>query len=506
MVINLNRRYRDILSIILNTDECIVGSELARLCKVTIRTIRKDIKEINILLKEYDVEIDSNVRKGYFLNKNNKEILKKNNIIRKVLDYEYIIETPSLPLDRQMYILLKLTNKKYITLEELAESLYVSEATINNDIILINKWLKKDLKLGISYSLNEGITLKANEKEKRNIISWVLSIKTNVSTISKYWNCLFEEKDVNIADRARDLYHIVSAETKKHNYYLSGHSAQLLCYEILVAVKRCQLSFNLNYSDNIECDLMEVMIDIQKNVEIELGVKLPEIEWLNLQQYFKSKQFLNGTDITKVETDEAACVVDEFLNVLHEKFKIDLRSNSDNKYKLLLYVGPMINRLKNRYCIPNGISEKVTQTYKTEFKMANSITHIIKKKLNLNVELIELAYITIHLVSMCGIWRYKLETAIVCDYDESIISFIKDKIESHFGEKIKITKFYDYQEFMYENDENLKKIEFIISTSTIADITNIPFIRINPEIQPNDIDMIAEYLESNSKEPNQLKK
>ena len=249
MTISLNRRYREILSTILNTDECITGNELARHCNVSIRTIRQDIKEINVLLKEYNIEIASRVKKGYFLNKENKEILKKNNIIRKVLDYEYIVETPNLPLDRQMYILLKLTTKKYITAEDLAESLYVSAATVNNDIILINKWLKKDLKLGISYSLNNGVKLKANENERRNIISWVLSIRTNISTISKYWNYLFEEKDV--ITKARDLYHIVSAETKKYNYYLSGHSSQLLCYEILVAVKRCQLGFNLNDSDDI---------------------------------------------------------------------------------------------------------------------------------------------------------------------------------------------------------------------------------------------------------------
>ena len=43
---------------------------------------------------------------------------------------------------------------------------------------------------------------------------------------------------------------------------------------------------------------------------------------------------------------------------------------------------------------------------------------------------------------------------------------------------------------MYENEKNLQEVEFIITTSTIADITNIPFIRINPEIEPNDIDMI----------------
>jgi len=411
-----------------------------------------------------------------------------------VFDYEYIIETPNLPLDRQMYILLKLTTKKYITVEELEESLYVSEATVNNDIILINKWLKKDLKLVITYSLNEGITLKANEKEKRNIISLVLSIKTNVSTISKYWNYLFEEKDV-IA-KARDLYKIVSAETKKYNYYLSGHSSQLLCYEMLVAVKRCQLGFNLNDSDDIKGNLIPVMTDVREKVEKELQVNLSEIEWINLQQYFKSKQFLHGTDIINIETEEATCIVDEFLRTIHDKFNIDLSSNPDTKYKLLLYVAPMINRLKNRHCIANKVSKKVMQTYKTEFKIATEMTHIVKRKLNLNIELIELAYITIHLVSMCGIGIYKLNTAIVCDYDESILSFIKDKIRNAFGEKIDIFRTYDYQEFMYEKEEKLKKVEFIISTSTIADITNIPFIRINPEIGQNDIDMINEYLDN----------
>lgn len=492
MVIKLNRRHREILSIILNTDECIIGSELAKLCNVTIRTIRQDIKEINSLLKEYNIEVDSSIKKGYFLNKENKQILKKHNIIRKVIDYEYITETPNLPMDRQMYILLRLTAKKNIYVEELAQSLYVSAATINNDIILINKWLKKDLNLKISYSLNNGITLKANEKEKRNIISWVLSIKTNASTISKYWNYLFEEKDV--IKKARELFHIVSAETKKHRYYLSGHSSQLLCYEILLAVKRQQLGNPINDSDDINDSLIPVITSIKEKVENELSINLSEVEWINLQQCFKSKQFLYETDITEFKTDEVDLVVDEFFKVLNEKFKINLGLEPIYKYKLTLYVAPMINRLKYKHCIPEKISEKVTQTHKLEFKMANEITHIIKRKLNLNVNLIEISYITIHLVSMCGMWKNKLNTIIVCDYDESILSFIKEKIKYTFGEKLNFSRSYDYQEFMYEKQENLKGIEFIITTSTIADITNIPFIKINPEIESNDIDMITDYL------------
>lgn len=494
MHINLNRRHRDILNLILNTDESITGNELSRLCNVTIRTIRKDIKEINVLLKEYNIEIASNVKKGYFLNKENKEILKKQNIIRRVLDNEYINETPNLPIERQMYILLKLTIRKYIPVEELAESLYVSVATVNNDIIIINKWLKKHLRLGIRYSLNNGINLKANENEKRNIISWVLSIKTNVSTISKYWNYLFEEKDV--ITEARDLFHIVSAETKKFKYYLSGHSSQLLCYEILVAIKRFKLGFNLNELEDAEDYLLPVIVGIKEKVEEELNVNLSKLEWLNLQRFFKSKQFLYETDITEIKTDEVSSIVDDFLKVLKDKFNIELSDEQINRHKLLLYIVPMINRLRFKHCIPNKINEKITQIYKREFKMADEISHIIKRKQSLNVDLIELAYITIHLVTMCGMLRHKINTAIVCDYDESILSFIKDKIKNTFGEKIKISRSYDYQEFMYETDENLKDIEFIVTTSTIADLTSIPFIRINPEIEKNDIDMIAEYLNS----------
>nr|WP_017810601.1 HTH domain-containing protein [Clostridium saccharoperbutylacetonicum] len=43
----MTRRRRDIL----NAEEYITGNELARICNVSIRTIRSDIKEINAQLK-----------------------------------------------------------------------------------------------------------------------------------------------------------------------------------------------------------------------------------------------------------------------------------------------------------------------------------------------------------------------------------------------------------------------------------------------------------------------
>lgn len=496
----MNRRHRDILNLILNTEDYITGNQLAKLCNVTLRTIRRDIKKINETLNEYDAKITSNLKKGYFLNKKSKDILKKNNLIRKVLDYEYIIEVPNSPLDRQMYILLKLTAKNYISLEELEKTLYVSEATINNDVILINKWLKNNLKLRISYSLNRGFTLKANEIEKRNIISWVLALRLNISSVLKYWNYLFD--DEAIISKARAIYQLVNTETKKYGYFLSGHSVQLLCYEILVAINRSNLGFNLNSFYNTKDKLIPIMAAIREKLEMKLNINLPEADWLNLEQCFKSKQFLRGTAIKNLETKEAAFIVNKFLLTLKEKFNIDLSTNPDNKYKLILYLSPMINRLKYMHCIPNSIDEKIIEIYKTEFKMALELNNIVKEILNLGIKTIDLAYITIHLVSMCGLWKYKLNTILVCDYDESIIDFIMVKIKNHFPEKLEITRCYDYQEFMYEKKEKLKEIDLIVTTSTIADITDIPFIRINPEIGENDLAMIKEYLDTYTKVKN----
>lgn len=491
-MIGLNRRHRDILNIILNTDGYITGNELSKLFNITIRTIRKDIKEINILLSDINIEIEANVKKGYFLNKKGKEILKENNIIRGVLDYKYTTEPPNLPTDRKMYILLTLTMKEYISIEELAKSLFVSESTINNDIIYLNKWLKKNLKLGISNSLNKGVSIKANEVEKRNIISRVLAIRLNISTVLKYWSYLFEDRD--IIKISRNIYRIINVELKKHKYYLSGHSYQLFCYEILIAVNRQKMGFNLDNLKDENNKIIPVIGVIRERVREELGINLSEEEWLNLQRYFKSKQFIRGTDIRNIETEDTICVVDEFIKTLSEKFKINLLSNLDNRYKLILYLAPMINRLKYKHCISNKIDKKIIQTYKTEYKMAIEIVPIIKTKLNLDVDLIDLVYITIHLISMCERVIYKFNAILVCDYDESILSFIEDKIKSCFGDKIKICRSYDYLEFMYEDEKNFENIDFIITTSTIADITNIPFVRISPQLDPNDIDMITEYI------------
>lgn len=487
------RRHREILSAILNTDGFITGSELAKICSVSVRTIRLDIKEINNLLKEYSIKIYSEIKKGYCLDEINKEILKENNIIRSVIDYEYILETPTTPFERQMYIISKLIIKDYVSIEELQEKLYVSASTVNKDIIAAKKWLKENLKLNIVYSLSKGVRLNVTEEEKRNIISWILSYKLNSSTLTKQFNYLFE--DENIGHSANELYPIVKNETSKHGYLLSGHSSQLFCIEIVVAVRRVKLGYNIENNNEI-CDCLKpVIISLREKIETFLKVTLSDAEWLNLQQFFLSKQFISGTNIKNIETEEAKHIVNKFLLKLRKNYNIGLLLDETVKEKFILYVAPMLNRIKYNHCIGNKINENIEKTYPVEFKMSAEISGIIKDELNANVRLIELYYITIHLVSIHNIWCRKLNTIIVCDFDESIISYIKNELVNYLGYKINLCGCYTYQEFIYRDKKALEKIEFIVSTSTLADKTNISFVQINPIIEEKDITNISAYID-----------
>ncbi|MDU4802121.1 MAG: hypothetical protein E6X81_14225 [Clostridium butyricum] len=76
---------------------------------------------------------------------------------------------------------------------------------------------------------------------------------------------------------------------------------------------------------------------------------LPDIEWSTLQQYFKSRQYIYGSNKENILTKEAFNIVDIFIKNIYKKFNIDLDYFSELKENLLLYVAPMINRLKSKY-------------------------------------------------------------------------------------------------------------------------------------------------------------
>lgn len=312
----MNRRYREIISKLLNAHGCTSVGELALLCNVSIRTIQLDIKKANSLLSDYDITINT-TKKGYYFTEKSKMLIIEKDIIRSCLDLEYILDIPTTPFERQMYILLHLTFNETLDIEELANQLFVSEATLRNDMKMVQNWLDKNFGLNVSTFIPKGIKLICKERDKRNIIYWIIGGKISFSTITKYWNYLF--KETNPSNLFKETYDIVENVSKKFKYYLTGNSCMMFSLEILIAIRRHMLGYFLESYEGNE-KLLPVMVSLRRDMEAYTNVELPEDEWLHLQKYFQSKQF-GSAFVWLMFTDNALKTYDTSVRNLYNEIK-----------------------------------------------------------------------------------------------------------------------------------------------------------------------------------------
>lgn len=159
----LNKRQKNIISILKEQSDWITSKNLSNILGVSDRTIRSDINTIN---EHYKCQfVESNIRQGYCINDNNKKILEDT-------DAQLF---PQIPNERCIYIIRKLLfESRELNLVLLQEQIYVSGYSIDNDIKKIRKMLNlySDLKLVRS---KEYIRLEGSEESKRKLYKDLLA-------------------------------------------------------------------------------------------------------------------------------------------------------------------------------------------------------------------------------------------------------------------------------------------------------------------------------------------
>ena len=159
----LNKRQKDIISILNENKNWIKGKQLAQLVGVSDRTIRSDIDVIN---KLYENEmIISNMRKGYMISQDKYLSIHK----------EMNSSIPQTPEQRCLYILQQLLiHEDGLNLTFLQEDIYVSGYSIENDIKRVRNALEKYPSLRLDRMKNY-IYLKGDEIDKRQLYKELLA-------------------------------------------------------------------------------------------------------------------------------------------------------------------------------------------------------------------------------------------------------------------------------------------------------------------------------------------
>lgn len=163
----MRRRSTEIIQkIIRDSDRTLTVRELASHYGISQKTLKNDIKEINQFLRTIPVGEIRTTEEGKLILGTDFEEELVENYLYEMDAYMYKLS----PKERQIYILMELASSQtYITMQHIAEELYVSRITIVNDMEVIKESMKS-FQGKLILDSGKGMLLKFQEKERISIL------------------------------------------------------------------------------------------------------------------------------------------------------------------------------------------------------------------------------------------------------------------------------------------------------------------------------------------------
>ncbi|MGN9165927.1 BglG family transcription antiterminator [Tissierellaceae bacterium HCP3S3_D8] len=489
-------RQKKIFLYLLNSDIGLSGNELSRSFNVSTRTIRSDIKFLNKIIEKYNIIINSSNHEGYYIPKEQR--LTGLSIIDKVFEEENsIMKIPNTPSERFAFIIFKLSfSTDYISMEELANLIFVSKTTIYLDIKDINKELKKYQFLELEISPIKGLKLLGDERAKRLLIFNVLKrerLKDNLM-LSKSFYYAFPDKETNLDKEILFVYETIVNVLNKYGYILTDKDVSLLVKDILISIKRIQMGFIIEDKIHEELNLT-IAKALKKDIEDYFNISLDYEELEYFQYSFNTKRILNINSKEYVLKGEAEEIVEEFIIKVRESFNIDFTNNENFKNNLMLHLNSMIERVRFRHFEENSLKNQIKSNYPFAFEISMIIVPIIKYKLNVIINEAEVSYIALHVaVALENIYK-KTNIAIICGSGLGTAQLVKSKMLFYYNEQINIVGYFP----IYKLNNILKgeygEVDLIVSTIPINyKSCNVPVVQVNPLINQEDLNKIRKYL------------
>lgn len=475
MNIIFSERQLKLLSFLLSEKKWVNSSILAQHLNVSNKTIQKEVVNINIFLGEKG-KIESNNRKGYYFLMEDEELL--NSIIK---DDEKQIEKEMTNGRTKLFIMLLLFEEDYISMNKIAERLYLSKSTVNVEIQKMKRVVNRVPGYSLKISPSKGIFIHANEVLKRFMLTKSFDIQVDYAKI------LRDRTFKNIDEMYKKTYNFLKDILVENNYIISGSTFRQFQIFIIICILRQKKGFYIERQSNHTLD--RITLTIGKRIKTDLNYELNSDELNVIQLYLSERNILQKRNDNNEE-------IKEKLKIFYRKVKNDLglELNIDEMTNRILvqHIEKMILRIERSHFIINDFTKEIFQKYPLE-------THIVKiylqSCLNTTIPDSEIGYIIVYLASILENYYKKLSIVLISNTELSFLSNIQNIIKSKLGQNISIIETVPLYLYESKKEEYDSKFEFFITTEKEMIFKDNRFIYINSIPHKHEINKLAEQIE-----------
>lgn len=468
------RRQITLLSYLISNNEGIQGKDLSTLLDVSLKTVQIEIKKINQILKDKE-KITFIPKKGYVIE--DISIETKNKIMNDI-DSNKNKVSESYRINKIITILL--FEKSYISMEKLAERLFISKSAVNSDLSILRNLKivdKNDAKLEIS--LKKGLKIHASEATKRYILSKVLTNDFDLDILSDF--------NINIAELENNLIEILSDAFIKYNYIVSGESLQVFKNYILISIIRNKYGFNIE-EKHYQLKLLPIMTYIFERVRDGLEFEFDFSEMIYNQNKLNELNLLNNEEIINSDIDSK---LSSFIKKIKEDLELDFEYKGQLRNMFLLHMHKLLLRIENNHDNTNFLKREINRKYPMT---AHIISEYFLPIFNIKIPESEIAYLILYIGTELEKKENKLRVLFISNFNASILYNSKMKIENNFNNLIKHIDIMPVYLFNLKKEILNNQYDIVITTEKEAVLFNPQAILIKSIISDSDIDIISNRL------------
>jgi lichenan operon transcriptional antiterminator len=501
----LNVRMNSILRALMVADDVITSEYLANIIQVTSRTIRNSIKELNILLSKHGAEIKSVRGTGYKLKIEDDKTFR--NFLLQVSGDDSLKSgnIPNLPEDRVQFLIKRLLlTDRYLKLEELADELFISKSSIQNDLREAKKILQQ-YGIVVEKRPNYGLKLKGDEVKLRFCMSEYIynREKTDLDMFNSRISILTEEE-----------LHIIRAiildQVRINKISLSDIGLNNLIIHIAIACCRIRSEkyVILNPKEMQEIIIQKEYIvasEIVQKIKERLTVEFPQSEIAYIAIHLLGIRMIAHLKMTErairsFVDKEVYQLAKKILETIEQKLMLGIKNDKELFVSMCLHLKPAINRFRFGMNMRNPMLDAIKSNYPIAFQAGILAGICIKEELGYQIGENEVAYLALHIGA--AMERVKANNSvkrclIVCASGVGSARLLYHKLESQFGSRLELagtTEYYKIKEIP------LGSIDFIVSTVPIPDELPVPIIQVNTILGGNDLSKIEKILGDHSEQ------
>ncbi|WP_152655902.1 BglG family transcription antiterminator [Oceanobacillus sp. CFH 90083] len=482
----LNKRELKMLHLLSSSKEMHTGQEIALLLNVSSRTVRNDIKNVNVVLPKYHAEIISHKGKGYEL------IIRNEDKFRELLpktDYAVHRRHTGDSESKQHVdeivrkILMNCLHGEVIFQEELAESLFISATSLKKYLPLVRSAFK-EYNLTLVSDKKNGFVIQGKEEKIRFCISDFLFQDEKFELLDDLFPNNFLDVD--------SLKDIVLSLLIQHQLRLTDDAIKNLIIHIIITVWRIQ-----NHQESIVSkELQSAMehtkeftaaVDIIETIHKKMGINLKD-EIYYLTQHLSASSRLSSQYIDTKEYDQIKQMLLEALHEIKDATAIDLIEDQQLINGLITHLVVAFKRIVYQMNIRNDALNSIKNSYPLAFQLAMTTSNYLTKSMKLTIHEDEIGYIAIHFgvaLERKGLNHTTIKNIlIVCGSGMATAALIKEKILRSYGDQVNIVNTMSLSEFKEDKADN---VDLIITTIDIPFIDSRKLLKVNPIINHQDL-------------------